>query len=68
VRFHRSGLKRINHSVVGPLELTYEAMEFPGLPGLTMFVYTAEPASATAEKLQLLANWAATRTAQEMNA
>ncbi|NQX28795.1 helix-turn-helix domain-containing protein [Microbacteriaceae bacterium VKM Ac-2854] len=68
VRFHRSGLKRINHSVVGALELTYEAMEFPGLPGLTMFAYTAEPASSTEEKLKLLASWAATRAVQESNA
>lgn len=68
VRFHRSGLKRIHHGVVGDLELTYEAMEFPGSPGLTMFAYTAEPASATEEKLKLLASWAATRTVQEAGA
>ncbi len=61
VRFHRSGIKRIHHPVVGDLELTYEAMEFPADPGLAMFVYTAEPGSASEDALKLLASWAATQ-------
>ncbi|NQX13103.1 helix-turn-helix domain-containing protein [Microbacteriaceae bacterium VKM Ac-2855] len=65
VRFHRTGTKRIHHRVVGDLELTYEAMEFPGLPGLTMFAYTAEPQSASEDGLKLLASWAATRALPE---
>jgi transcriptional regulator with XRE-family HTH domain len=60
VRFHRTGVKRLHHPVVGDLELTYEAMEFPADPGLTMFVYTAEPGSASDDGLKLLASWAAT--------
>jgi hypothetical protein len=60
VRFHRTGIKRLHHPVVGDLELTYEAMEFPADPGLTMFVYTAEPGSASEDALKLLASWAAT--------
>jgi hypothetical protein len=60
VRFHRTGVKRLNHPVVGDLELAYEAMELPADPGLTMFAYTAEPASASEERLKLLASWAAT--------
>jgi transcriptional regulator with XRE-family HTH domain len=60
VRFHRTGAKRLHHPVVGDLELAYEAMELPADPGLTMFAYTAEPASATEERLRLLASWAAT--------
>lgn len=62
VRFHRTGLKRIHHPVVGDLELSYEAMELPANPGWTMFAYTAEPGSATDERLKLLASWAATST------
>lgn len=62
VLFHRTGVKRIHHRVVGDLELVYEAMEFPGMPGLTMFAYTAEPASETEVGLKLLSSWAATRT------
>jgi hypothetical protein len=55
VRFHRTGIKRIHHPVVGDVELTYEATEFPADPGLTMFVYTAEPGSASEDALKLLA-------------
>ena len=61
VRFHRTGIKRIHHPVVGDVELTYEAAEFPADPGLTMFVYTAEPGSASEDALKLLASWAATQ-------
>jgi transcriptional regulator with XRE-family HTH domain len=67
VRFHRTGLKRIHHPVVGDLELSYEAMELPANPGWTMFAYTAEPGSASDERLKLLASWAAT-TASERSA
>jgi transcriptional regulator with XRE-family HTH domain len=63
VRFHRTGLKRLHHPVVGDLELAYEAMELPADPGLTMFAYTAEPGSASEERLSLLASWAATEAA-----
>jgi transcriptional regulator with XRE-family HTH domain len=60
VSIHRTGFKRLHHPVVGDLELTYEAMEFPADPGLTMFAYTAEPGSASEEALHRLASWAAT--------
>jgi transcriptional regulator with XRE-family HTH domain len=61
VRFHRTGRKRLHHPVVGALDVTYEAFELPAEPGLTMLVYTAEPASATRDALDLLASWAATQ-------
>ncbi len=60
VRFHRTGRKRLHHPVVGPLELDFEAMEFPAHPGLTLLVYTATAASPAADNLKLLASWAAT--------
>jgi transcriptional regulator with XRE-family HTH domain len=60
VRFHRTGHKRLHHPVVGPLDLDFEAMEFPAHPGLTLLVYTAAPASLAADNLRLLASWAAT--------
>lgn len=60
VRFHRTGTKRLNHPVVGELELSYEAFEMPADPGLTMQTYTAEPGSASADALKVLASWAAT--------
>lgn len=60
VRYHRSGVKRIQHPVVGELELSYEAFELPSDPGLTMSTYTAEPGSSSADALKVLASWAAT--------
>lgn len=54
VRHHRAGLKRIHHPVVGDLELSYEAMEFPANPDWFMFAFTAEPGSPTEERLKLL--------------
>ena len=60
VRFHRTGVKRIHHPVVGDLELSYEAFELPSDPGLTMQTYTAEPGTASADALKVLASWAAT--------
>ncbi len=34
VVFHRSGLKRLHHPVVGDLDLNYQSMELPSEPGL----------------------------------
>jgi len=64
VRFHRTGVKRINHPVVGELELTYEAFVLPGSEGIQMAVFTPEPGSASADALAVLASWAATQDAQ----
>jgi transcriptional regulator with XRE-family HTH domain len=60
VRFHRTGAKTLHHPIVGRLDLTYEALEFPGDPGLTLLAYTAEPGSTTRDALDLLAIWAVT--------
>jgi transcriptional regulator with XRE-family HTH domain len=60
VRLHRTGAKRLHHPVVGDLDLTYETMELPADPGLTIHVYSAEPDSGSADALNLLASWAAT--------
>ncbi|MGI9821897.1 helix-turn-helix transcriptional regulator [Agromyces sp. Marseille-Q5079] len=63
VKFHRSGLKRLHHPVVGDLDLNYESMELPSEPGLVLNVYTAPAGSASADALKLLASWAATNEA-----
>jgi transcriptional regulator with XRE-family HTH domain len=60
VRLHRSGLKDIHHPVVGDLHLMFEALDLPADPGLSLVVYTAEPASPSQDALDLLASWAAT--------
>ena len=63
VRYHRSGVKRIDHPVVGEMELSYEAFALPADPGLHLSTYTAEPGTASADKLKMLASWAATDAA-----
>ena len=59
VVYHRSGMKRLHHPIVGNLDLNYESMELPSEPGLVMNVYTAPAGSPTADALKLLASWAA---------
>jgi transcriptional regulator with XRE-family HTH domain len=65
VRFHRTGVKRLRHPVVGEVELSYEAFELPSDPGLTMQTYTAEPGTPSADALRMLASWAATMNVPE---
>ena len=60
VKFHRTGRKRVHHPVVGDLELDFESLDLPADPGLRVTTYTAEPGSASADGLTLLASWAAT--------
>ncbi|WP_375485006.1 helix-turn-helix transcriptional regulator [uncultured Jatrophihabitans sp.] len=62
VKFHRSGRKRLRHPAVGELDLNFEAMQLPSEPALQLNIYTADPGTATADGLALLASWAATCT------
>lgn len=59
VRTHGAGTKRFVHPVVGELTLAYEELAITAEPGLVLMVYTAEPGSPSAERLRLLASWAA---------
>jgi transcriptional regulator with XRE-family HTH domain len=60
VRTHGAGTKRFHHPVVGELTLAYEELALTAEPGHVMLIYTAEPGSPSAERLRLLASWAAT--------
>jgi hypothetical protein len=60
VRFHRAGVKRLRHPVVGDLTLTYESLELAADEGLRISAYTAEPGTPSHDALNLLASWAAT--------
>lgn len=62
VRHHRGGSKRIRHPDVGDLEFSYEAMELPDSPGLTMFAFTTEAGSPSEERVKLLGMLAAPAT------
>jgi transcriptional regulator with XRE-family HTH domain len=59
VRTHGTGTKRFHHPDVGELTLAYEELAITAEPGTYMLVYSAEPGSPSAEKLQLLASLAA---------
>jgi transcriptional regulator with XRE-family HTH domain len=60
VRLHRAGLKHIHHPVVGDLHLSYDVMELPADPGLTLIAFSADAGSPDDDALKLLASWAAT--------
>ena len=62
VRYHQTGRKRLQHPIVGDLELDYEVMELAADSGLRLAVFSAEPGTRSAEALDLLASWVATPT------
>ncbi len=59
VRLHGYGSKRVNHPVVGRLDLDFESMDLPTDPGLHLNVYSAPAEGPAADSLALLASWAA---------
>jgi transcriptional regulator with XRE-family HTH domain len=63
VRTHGTGTKRFIHPIVGELTLAYEELAITAEPGLVLLIYTAEPGSPSAERLRLLASWAASEQA-----
>ncbi|GAB3569133.1 helix-turn-helix transcriptional regulator [Arthrobacter alkaliphilus] len=62
VRTHGTGTKRFNHPVVGEVTVAYEELAITAEPGHLLLVYTAEPGSPSAERLRLLASWAASHS------
>jgi transcriptional regulator with XRE-family HTH domain len=58
------GTQRLRHPLVGELTLSYETLALPADPDQIVCIYTAEPGSASAETLRLLASWSAPTTAQ----
>ncbi|GAB7070969.1 helix-turn-helix domain-containing protein [Mycobacterium hodleri] len=58
VRLHGHGCKRVNHPVVGLLDLNFESMDLPTESGLQLNVYTAPAGGPAADKLAVLASWA----------
>ena len=68
VRHHGTGFKTFNHPVVGEMTLAFEGLEMAAEPGLTLTIYTAEPGSPSAERMQLLASWAASEYGNSVQA
>ena len=59
VRTHTSGIKRINHPVVGEMNIQFESLALTSVPGMRLVTYLAEPASSSADALNLLRSWSA---------
>ncbi|MET9503727.1 helix-turn-helix transcriptional regulator [Streptomyces sp. NPDC006622] len=57
---HTSGTKRLHHPLVGDLTLDYVVLAVEDDPEQTLVVYTPEPASPSAEALDILASWTST--------
>jgi transcriptional regulator with XRE-family HTH domain len=64
VRLHHAGKKQFHHPEVGPLDLVYHSLDLAADDDwvLDLTIYTAEPGTASADRLKLLASWAATRS------
>jgi transcriptional regulator with XRE-family HTH domain len=60
VHEHRTGRKTYRHPELGAIDVSYDVFEMPGEPGLSICTYTAEEGTPSADKLALLASWAAT--------
>jgi transcriptional regulator with XRE-family HTH domain len=56
VRRKSSGVSRLLHPQVGPLDLHYEKLDLPGAPGQILVTYHAGPGTESHERLQLLAH------------
>ena len=64
VRLHHTGRKAVRHPAVGVLNLDFDAMELPALPGLTLTALSAAPGTPEDDALRLLATWSATQNAE----
>ncbi|MFJ4976090.1 helix-turn-helix domain-containing protein [Streptomyces coeruleorubidus] len=56
------GVKRMRHPLVGDLTLSFETFRLVDEPEQSLITYHAEPDSASAEALRLLASWGADAT------
>jgi transcriptional regulator with XRE-family HTH domain len=60
VTLHQHGTKHFQHPVIGLIDVTFDSMELPADPGLTLTAYSTEPGSPSEDALNLLASWTAT--------
>jgi hypothetical protein len=65
VRLKGHGSKRVNHPVVGRLDLDFESMDLPTDPGLQVHVYTASAGEPAADGRARLASWARDETSAQ---
>ncbi|GAB4097519.1 helix-turn-helix transcriptional regulator [Brachybacterium horti] len=58
VRRHTSGVKRVNHPVVGRMDLSYENLYLAADPDVALLTFSAEPGTPSGDALRLLGIWA----------
>lgn len=58
-----AGSKHLRHPVVGDLHLDWSALTWAANPRLQIIAWTAEPGSASHDKIRLLASWSAPEAA-----
>ena len=59
VKYHRTGVKRFRHPLVGELTLDFDAYTLPSDEGQQLNIYTAPVGSPADEALTMLASWTA---------
>jgi hypothetical protein len=52
----RDGIKRLDHPLVGRIDVFYEALDVTGEADQTLFIYSTEPESESESKLRELAD------------
>lgn len=58
VRRHTSGTKRVNHPIVGRMDLAYENLHLDADPDPAILTFSPEPGTPSADAMQLLNHWA----------
>ncbi|MET4591692.1 hypothetical protein ABIA70_003316 [Arthrobacter sp. 754] len=59
VRTHSTGTKNIHHPIVGDMTIGYEVLALASTPGLSLMTYLPEPATPSADAMNLLRSWTA---------
>jgi transcriptional regulator with XRE-family HTH domain len=57
VRIHSTGIKKLNHPLVGDLDLPFESLPLESGSTTSLVTYLPEPGSASHDALTLLASW-----------
>lgn len=60
VTLHQHGSKHFQHPLAGLIDVTFDSMELPADPGLTLTAYSTEPGSPSDDALTMLASWTVT--------
>ncbi|WP_329407183.1 helix-turn-helix transcriptional regulator [Nocardia vinacea] len=60
VTVHAGGTKTLHHPVVGELTVAFETLTLASAPGIRIITYLTDPATPSADALDMLRSWVAT--------